>query len=325
MKIVATFLGLSIGDALGVPVEFMSRERIAQNPVTTMRGFGTHRQPIGTWSDDSSLAFCLAESLCKGYDLNDIAKQFVGWYQKNYWTPHGKVFDIGIATAQAIQNVIHGVSPLLSGGNDEYSNGNGSLMRIMPIVFYIDNQPIAKRFEIVANVSSITHRHIRSILACFIYTEYALNLIHGLDKIAAYKAMQITVNDFIKNKKIFKIEEINYFHRVLNNDIATYSEDTIQSSGYVVHTLEASLWCFLNTDSFEKSVLKAVNLGSDTDTTGCVTGGLAGLHYGLEAIPKDWIAVLVKKDAIISLANRVQMLFQNLFGLAILTYQLWMF
>jgi ADP-ribosylglycohydrolase len=306
MKIVSTFLGLSIGDALGVPVEFMSRERIAQNPVTTMRGFGTHRQPIGTWSDDSSLAFCLAESLCKGYDLNDISKQFVGWYQKNYWTPHGKVFDIGIATAQAIQNVIHGVSPLLSGGNDEYSNGNGSLMRIMPIVFYIDNQLIAKRFEIVANVSSITHRHIRSILACFIYTEYALNLIHGLDKIAAYKAMQITVNNFIKNNKIFKTEEINHFHRILKNDIATYSEDTIQSSGYVVHTLEASLWCFLNTDSFEKSVLKAVNLGIDTDTTGCVTGGLAGLHYGLEAIPKDWIAVLVKKDAIISLANRLE-------------------
>jgi ADP-ribosyl-[dinitrogen reductase] hydrolase len=312
MKIVATFLGLSIGDALGVPVEFMSRERIAQNPVTTMRGFGTHRQPIGTWSDDSSLAFCLAESLCKGYDLNDIAKQFVGWYQKHYWTPHGKVFDIGIATAQAIQNVIHGVSPLLSGGNDEYSNGNGSLMRIMPIVFYIDNQPIAKRFEIVSNVAGITHRHIRSILACFIYTEYALNLMHGLDKIAAYKAMQITVNDFIKNNKIFKPEEINHFHRILKNNIAIYAEDTIQSSGYVVHTLEASLWCFLNTNSFENSVLKAVNLGSDTDTTGCVTGGLAGLHYGLEAIPKDWIAVLVKKDAIISLANRLKTAFQSL-------------
>jgi ADP-ribosyl-[dinitrogen reductase] hydrolase len=306
MKIIATFLGFSIGDALGVPVEFMSRERIAQNPVTTMRGFGTHRQPIGTWSDDSSLAFCLAESLCKGYDLNDIAKQFVGWYQKHYWTPHGKVFDIGISTAQALQNVIQGVNPLLSGGDDEQSNGNGSLMRILPIVFYIENQPIAKRFEIVANVSSITHRHIRSILACFIYTEYALQLLQGLDKIAAYKAMQTIVNQFIQNNKIFKMDEINHFHRILQNDIAIYPENTIQSSGYVVHTLEASLWCFLNTNRFEESVLKAVNLGSDTDTTGCVTGGLAGLYYGLEAIPKDWIAVLVKKDAIIRLATRLE-------------------
>jgi ADP-ribosyl-[dinitrogen reductase] hydrolase len=306
MKIVATFLGFSIGDALGVPVEFMSREQIAQNPVTTMRGFGTHRQPIGTWSDDSSLAFCLAESLCKGYDLNDIAKQFVGWYQKKYWTPHGKVFDIGIATAQALQNVIYGVNPLLSGGDGEQSNGNGSLMRILPIVFYIENQAIAKRFEIITAISSITHRHIRSILACFIYTEYALQLMQGLDKIDAYKAMQITVNNFIKNNKMFKLIEINYFNRILKNDIATYPEDTIQSSGYVVHTLEASLWCFLNTDSFKKAILKAVNLGSDTDTTGCVTGGLAGLYYGLEAIPKDWIAVLVKKDAIMALANRLE-------------------
>ena len=146
-KIEKTFLGLAIGDALGVPVEFKSRFELQQNPVKTMREFGSHHQPRGTWSDDSSLTFCLAESLCKGYNTKAIAANFVRWYSENYWTAHGEVFDIGITTSKAINSFAKGTPPTLAGGTGEFDNGNGSLMRISPLVFYIKDMPIEERFQ----------------------------------------------------------------------------------------------------------------------------------------------------------------------------------
>lgn len=313
-KIKNTFLGFSIGDALGVPVEFMLRAKLLEKPVKNMREFGVHKQPKGTWSDDSSMAFCLVEALCKGYNVGEVAIKFVDWYKKDYWTPHGKIFDIGITTQQAIKRISDGVNPLLSGGKNENENGNGSLMRIIPLVFYLKskNADITKRFEQVAEISSITHAHIRCIVACFIYIEYAFLLLDGLDKWEAYKKMQTSVIDFIKMTKICPETELSLFYRVLeipnqDNQIVPLTkcvEQEIKSSGYVIHTLEASLWCFLNTDNYSDAVLKAVNLGEDTDTIGCVTGGLAGLYYDENSIPADWKNDLVKKTEILDLADR---------------------
>jgi ADP-ribosylglycohydrolase len=312
-KVQDALLGLCVGDAIGVPVEFLPRKSLQVIPVTTMIGYGTHDQPSGTWSDDSSLAFCLAESLCKGYDLNDIAQSFVRWYQEAYWTPYRKVFDIGIATANALYKVSKGTSPLLSGGIREQDNGNGSLMRILPLIFYLKDKPIEQRFRIIGEVSSITHAHIRSILACFIYCEYALQLLKGEEKYQAFKLMQQNANSFLNEYAVCSEEEINRFHRLLENPIGEYkilpiyqySEEEIASSGYVVHTLEASIWCLLTTNSYAEAVLKAVNLGEDTDTTGCVTGGIAGLYYGLEAIPKEWLQVIARKEDIFALADKL--------------------
>ncbi|WP_306783611.1 O-acetyl-ADP-ribose deacetylase [Flavobacterium poyangense] len=167
-RIKSGLFGIAVGDALGVPVEFESRDYLKENPVSEMMGYGTHSQPIGTWSDDSSLAFCLAESLCKGYDLSDIAKNFVKWYGGELWTPHGKVFDIGIATRSAIHNIGRGHSPELCGGFEEKDNGNGSLMRILPLVFYLQKEnDIEVIYKKVKEVSSITHAHFRSVFACF--------------------------------------------------------------------------------------------------------------------------------------------------------------
>ena len=149
-------LGLSVGDALGVPAEFKSRETLKKNPITGMTGYGTHNQPPGTWSDDSSLAFCLAESLCEGYNLKDIADRFIKWYDKAYWTPHGEVFDIGIATRKAIQRLKEGIDPRLAGGNTEYDNGNGSLMRIMPLLVLTDYSTTTEAYRLTEEVSSIT-------------------------------------------------------------------------------------------------------------------------------------------------------------------------
>jgi ADP-ribosyl-[dinitrogen reductase] hydrolase len=312
-KIKAALFGLSVGDALGVPVEFLSREEISKKPVTDMFGHGSHNQPAGTFSDDSSLAFCLAESLCRGYHINDIANNFVNWYQHNFWTAHGNVFGVGIATSSAIWQLANGDSPLTSGGAGEGDNGNGSLMRILPIIFYTKDLPITERYSVIQEVSGITHRHQRSVIACFIYTEFALQLLAGLPKQDAYLAMQKTVNEFLFTHVDFDRSEIDKFHRILENPINNYNiypldeyeENEIHSSGYVLHTLEASLWCILKTNSYQEAVLKAVNLGSDTDTTACVTGGLAGLLYGYNAIPDSWLAQLARNKDINDLCERL--------------------
>jgi ADP-ribosyl-[dinitrogen reductase] hydrolase len=300
-KVLDILMGLCVGDALGVPVEFKSRSILTANLVTGMQGYGTHNQPAGTWSDDSSLAFCLAESLCNGYNLEDVAYTMVRWYTQNHWTAHGKVFDIGGTTYSAIQRLKKDESPLYSGDFEEDSNGNGSLMRILPLIFHLKDKPIEERYQVVKEVSSITHAHFRSIICCFIYIEYAILLVKGLDKKEAYKQMQDIVNGFIK----ISYSERKRFDRILIHNIESYFPAEISGSGYVLHTLEASIWCFLQTDSYKEAVLKAVNLGEDTDTTGCVTGGLAGLYYGFEAIPKEWIEVIARKDDIIELANKL--------------------
>lgn len=183
--VLSTLLGLATGDALGVPVEFLPRSALTANPVTGMRAFGTHHQMAGTWSDDSSMAFCLADCLCKGYNLKDIADTFVLWYNHNLWTARGRVFDIGNATSASLHLVAKGRDPLLSGGTGENSNGNGSLMRTLPLIFYTRHLPMQQRWQVTREVSGITHAHIRSELACFICCEYALNLLDGAEGIPA--------------------------------------------------------------------------------------------------------------------------------------------
>jgi ADP-ribosylglycohydrolase len=310
----AGLFGLAVGDALGVPVEFKHRDILKQDPVTDMLEFGTHHQPKGTWSDDSSLAFCLADSLSRGYDLQDLADRFVMWRNAELWTPHGKVFDIGISTNQAIHALEDGVSPMLAGGIKETDNGNGALMRILPLLFYIKDLPIEKRFDKVREVSSLTHSHIRSALACFIYLEFGLAIINGKDKFEAYQDMQNSVLDFLNTNAICSQKEIEKFHRILEITVEPYElqrlleleEVEISSSGYVLHSLEASLWCVLTSNSYKETVLKAVNLGSDTDTTAAIAGGISGMIYGLDEIPQSWLDCLARRNAINDLCDRFE-------------------
>lgn len=303
-EIISALFGVAVGDALGVPVEFISRQTIAQNPVTEMVGYGTYNLPAGTWSDDSSLTFCLAEALTQDFDLKTIGQNFVKWYHHNFWTPRGNVFDIGIATRQAISRLAQGEEPELAGRFNEVDNGNGSLMRIMPLLFYIQGKPINERYEITKQVSSITHGHIRSVIACFYYLEFARHIFLGKDKFETYTNLQTEITNHLTSLSI-NPTEIAKFDRLLKNDIHKLTADDIQSSGYVLHTLEASIWCLLTTNNYKEAVLKAVNLGSDTDTTGAVTGGLAGLLYGIDNIPTNWIKQIARKDDIENLAGRL--------------------
>ena len=298
-------LGVAVGDAIGVPVEFRQREQLEQSPITGMTGFGTHNQPPGTWSDDSSLTFCLAEMLCGEYDLDNLANRFINWKNHAYWTAHNNVFDIGIATRAAIGRLENGISPLLAGGKEESSNGNGSLMRILPLLFYIRGKSMEQRFERIKEVSSLTHRHPRSIIACFICLEIALELINGQSRYDAYRHACRNYINFIKAHDPAGAKEDIYFSRILAGNIFELRENDIRSSGYVIHTLEASIWCLLNTRNYADAVLKAANLGDDTDTTAAVTGGLAGLLYGHETIPAQWLEVLARKADIEDLSRRL--------------------
>lgn len=303
----SVLFGLAVGDALGVPVEFKDRSYFGKNPVFDMLGYGTHNQPAGTWSDDSSLTFCLAESLSKGYDLEDIATKFLQWCNAEIWTPHGRVFDIGIATRQAIFQISKGTSPILCGGFEEKDNGNGSLMRILPLAFYLQSETnLNIIYQKTKEVSSITHSHFRSVLACFVYIVFALEILKGSKKCIAYQNMQWNVNEFVA-KNDFNKKEIQLFDRILNKNISDFSENDIHSTGYVLHSLEASFWCILNSNSYEDTVLKAVNLGSDTDTTAAIAGGLAGLLYGFDAIPEKWINQLARKNDILELCDRLEL------------------
>lgn len=303
-EIKSALFGVAVGDALGVPVEFKSRETLRKHPVTDMIGYGTYNLPPGTWSDDSSLTFCLAEALTQDFDLNVIGQNFVKWAYENYWTPHGDVFDIGIATSKAISRIAKGEKPELAGGFKENDNGNGSLMRILPLVFYLLDKPINERFDITRKVSSITHGHIRSVIACFYYLEFAKQILEGKDIFEIYKNLQTEISNYLAKLGINPTEIAN-FHRLLKGNIFKIDESDIQSSGYVLHTLEASIWSLMTTDNYKEAVLKAVNLGDDTDTTGAVTGGLAGLYYGFDNIPKKWLRQIARYRDIENLAERL--------------------
>ncbi|UZR95343.1 ADP-ribosylglycohydrolase family protein [Chondrinema litorale] len=304
-------LGVAVGDALGVPYEFKSREALRKLPVRDMIGYMTHNQPAGTWSDDSSLTFCLAEAIADGYTLKTAAFNFIKWKNEAYWTARNKIFDIGLTTAKAITDLARILSiedlealETLKYASTEYDNGNGSLMRILPLIYVIKGKDIKMQFEIVWNCSALTHRHIRAGMCCMIYLKLAEYLINGLHKIIAYEKTREDIQELWRLID-FDSTEQKHFQRVIQEDIREVSENLILSGGYVIESLEASLWCFLLEDSFQETVLKAINFGHDTDTTGAITGGLAGIYYGYESIPEYWIASLARFEDILELGNKL--------------------
>ena len=305
-KIYNALYGAIVADALGVPVEFTSREERKAKPITDMIGHGTYNLPKGSWSDDSSMMLCMAESIgrLKTIDYDDIMKNFSSWFNESKFTPDNNLFDIGGSCRKSIMNYLEGVPAVDCGQKSEFDNGNGSLMRIAPLPFYLFQKygPNAlnswKAVEIIHNVSRLTHAHYISLIGCDIYCAIMIEILTGVNK-----------TDLLKSalSKVEKYEEVHIkycdfyskYHRLTESDFANLSEDQIKSTGYVVDTLEAALWCFLTTDNYRDCVLKAVNLGSDTDTVACVAGSIAGLYYG--DIPSDWIESIRNRDLIDSI------------------------
>lgn len=309
-RVLDGIMGLCVADALGVPVEFNSRERLKADPVTDMRAYGTHNQPSGTWSDDTSMTLCLLDSLSDGLDYQDIMGQFKSWLTEGKYTPHGDVFDVGVVTRQAIMRFMSGVEPLQCGGVGERDNGNGSLMRILPLLFYIqslygtDFQEVDEAYDMIHQASALTHVHKRSQIACGIYLSVASMLIGNMDLTIAVELGIYKAVEYYKGKPEYKTE-LSHYRRLSDKSFSEINEAEIRSSGYVVDTLEAAIWCLINTKSYKDCVLMAVNLGDDTDTVAAVAGGLAGLYYGNENIPIEWTAKIVKKDYIEELSDKL--------------------
>jgi ADP-ribosylglycohydrolase len=294
-RVLGGLWGAVVGDALGVPVEFRSRAEVQRNPVTDLRGQGTYHQPKGTWSDDSSLMLCTVDSLVRHeFDTADMGQRFVQWSQGKLWTPWGRVFDIGGATSQALGRIQQGVPAEEAGGTDENSNGNGSLMRILPIALRFGHEPAERLLEFAYRASAITHRHPRSEMACGFYSLVAAGLLRGQSAKAAYQSAAQTVGPLFKAKPL--AGESHYFAAALAPNLATLPEKEIASGGHVVDTLTASIWCLLTSKDYEETVLKAVNLGEDTDTTGIAAGGLAGICYGLPSVPEQWRSAMARAE-----------------------------
>ncbi len=298
----SAIIGHAVADALGVPAEFLPREKLQKHPITDMLGFGSHDVPKGSWSDDTSMELCTLSSIAsKGkIDLDDIMLAFTKWVEDGYMTPHGRVFDIGRTCLHAIMNYHHGKDVRHCGGQRKYDNGNGSLMRIIPVSLYnyLKNADREVAIDNIHAVSALTHAHDRSCIACGIYDFVVDALVKIQSKTAIKDALQ-KAYEFYGDSK-----ELEHFKRLCLADFSLTDIDDIKSSGYVVDTLEAAIWCVLNTGNYKDCVLKAVNLGHDTDTVAAVAGGLAGILYGYDSIPKTWISDLVKHQQIEELCEK---------------------
>lgn len=279
--------GFAVGDALGVPYEFKERGHfVAMDMVEN----GSHNQPIGTWSDDTSLVLATCESIkrCGKIDTVDIMKNFSKWYYDGEFTATGQKFDVGGTVARAIERYKNN-GILYGDENDIYSNGNGSLMRILPLAFCED------RLQYVNEVSALTHAHPISKIACLLYVEILFNLSNG-KKENIVDAIHNSMCNISEIANVLWGEYINKYYRI--ETIGNVSQSHIRSTPYVVDTLEAALWCVIFSYDYTEAVLTAVNLGGDTDTISALTGALAGVIYGYESIPNKWIDNLKNKELI---------------------------
>lgn len=273
-----------------------------------MRCGGSYDQPAGTWSDDSSMTLCALQSLTRGLDCDDMMGRFFRWADEAYMTPWDEVFDMGKTTREALRRYAGGTAPLDCGAVSERENGNGSLMRILPLALYLYRRYAPAQMDwdealpVIHDVSKLTHAHPISLIACGIYCCIAYQLLSGAD-------LTEGISEGIACMKMRYSQYPGYaawldrFSWVDAGVLLSLPEDEVKSDGYVIHTLEAALWCLLHTDSYRDCVLTAVGLGSDTDTVAAVAGGLAGIFYGEEAIPLEWLDVIAKLETIRALCR----------------------
>ncbi|WP_170924698.1 ADP-ribosylglycohydrolase family protein [Candidatus Enterococcus clewellii] len=301
-QIESVLYGFIVGDCLGVPVEFKKRGTFLVNE---MIGYGTYNQPPGTWSDDTSLTFCLIENLVESGNISTLMDKFVRYRDEGYLTPFNEMFDIGITTVEAIERFKKGVPAEKCGGTGERENGNGALMRISPLVFILQKEEsFQRRVEVVKSYSEITHAHPRSIVGSLIYIELLRNMSAGHSLKQSLPLVEQCFSEYLSETDDY-IKELVHYSRIFQENFFEIPENQIRSSGYVIDSLEAAIWCLGTTSSYKEAVLVAVNLGEDTDTIGAITGSLAGLYYTYQAIPKEWLEVIANKEI---LDTRIQQL-----------------
>lgn len=297
-RCVGALLGLAVGDSLGTTLEFKAPGTFA--PITDMVGGGPFRLLAGQWTDDTSMALCLAESLieCRQFDAADQMGRYLRWYREGYWSSTGKCFDIGNITRIALESFERTAKPF-AGSIDPQSAGNGSLMRLAPIPIYFRDTPdmaIAHAGE----SSRTTHATRAALDACRYFAGLLIGAINGVRKeellAPAYHPVRGQWQPGRLDEAIYEVACGSFLKR---------EPPAIRGTGYVVQSLEAALWAFSRSTDFRSGALLAVNLGEDADTTGAIYGQLAGAHYGATAIPLEWRNKIALHDEVESLAKRL--------------------
>lgn len=318
-RLYASVLTAACGDALGVPVEASRRDARKLDPVVSMRpstrvssAGGALQLPAGTWSDDTSMTLALMDSLTRsGFSPSDQAATHIQWLFEKKFTATGDVFSVGGTTYHTLLNIRMGYSLEEAALRHEESNGNGSLMRTHPLIFFgifggknfLSKAALKELFEQSCAASAVTHAHPRSQLGCGIATILGRYLLAGFSLSESLPKTKRTLMKLTEGKEELAAQ-LGFYQSIFQPNFAAFPENSISSREYVVDTLEAGVWCLLNTSSLAEAILRAANLGGDADTTAAVTGALGGIIYGLDSIPKEWLATLAKREEIETIIER---------------------
>lgn len=292
-------LGLACGDALGTTLEFSAPGTFT--PITGMQGGGPFHLRAGQWTDDTSMSLCLAESLveCGRFDARDQMLRYLRWWKEGHWSSTGKCFDIGVTTRGALQRFIESGDPI-AGVSDPASAGNGPIMRLAPVPLFFASDPL-EAIYLAGESARTTHGARTCVDACRFLAALILGALDGAPKEDLLKPHFSPIRGLWPRRTLTpEVDEValgSYLQR---------KPPQIKGTGYVVRSLEAALWAFASSSSFEEGALKAVNLGDDADTTGAVYGQLAGAYYGESGIPPRWLEVLHRRDEIGQMAEKLQ-------------------
>ena len=309
----AALLGQAVGDAFGVPYEFMSRAEVQKLTLCNMEGCDTNPGfksrwseliPAGAWSDDTSMTIAAMDSIirsCGEIDYEDHMKSFNNWWKGGQYCALDFPFGLGGVISQALKMYSMGAPAILCGGRGFRDNGNGSLMRIFPssLLCIFSGYELERTIEVIGYSSAITHAHQISQIGCLIFTEFLRALLDGKSIEEALQTIQM-----IDYWQYYQEEAVDAFEQILLPTFSFMGEEVISESGYVVDTLKTALYALLHTDSYEEAVCAAVRMGYDTDTAAAVTGVLAGVYYGADAIPQRWLDALRKKEMLEEIADK---------------------
>ena len=300
----AAIIGHAVGDAMGFPTEFSKREELLKNPVLEMIDSPDEGQPAGSWSDDTAMEIATIDSFIhkKCFDYKDIMDRWVKWINESEYTSTGVTFDIGRTCLKAIKKYCNGSAPLQCGSTSINENGNGSLMRILPVALYaymrnLDDISIQRLTD---EMSSLTHAHEVSRLGCYIYVQFVICLLKGYEKEDAYRYVQDL------DYSSYNVNSINLYTRILDGQIEGQILDDIKSTGYIVDTLECVLWIFMNARNYKEAIIASTNIGGDTDTIGAIVGSMAGIYYGIDSIPSKWLDKLQRKEYLVELTSKFE-------------------
>lgn len=297
-------IGSAIGDALGTTTKGQAREYLLEHPVLKMTPCIKKGIPKGAWGDSTSLMVATTYAITKrGLDYDYIAENCVSWFTSNRFCSVGESFGIGQTTLKSLIRFTQRQKSATECGEGLIKdNGNSALKMVLPLAYYfIANKETKENvYTTIKNVCSITHRHEISICACYIYVHYAMFLLNGNNKFAAIKKLKTL------DYSMFSNNTLEYFSRILVGNLSELDIDEINSTSFVVDTLESILWCFIKSDNYKDCIIATTNIGDDTSSIGALTGALAGIYYGTNKIPKDWYDNVRRKDYLTTISEEFE-------------------